>query len=123
MIINLIHVCVYILIIYCLGIHWIAISMMPHDRIIELFDSFGREPLREEILKKLKAFSSVKYSVKQIQSCYTSVCGVYCCLFALWKCTNLPFETFLDEFSDSLLENDTKVVEMFNNSFSNQSAL
>lgn len=107
-------------IIYSLGIHWLVVSNMSHDEIPEIFDSFGREPFRKEILEKLSSYNDLRYSIKQLQSCYTSVCGVYCCLYALWICNKHSLDSFLAEFSDSLLTNDLKVIEIFNNSFSQQ---
>lgn len=92
---------------------------MLHDEVPEFFDSFGRDPTKNEFKIALKEFSDVKFSVMEIQSCFTDVCGIYCCLYSLFKCLRISMELFLDQFDDSLIKNDLKAVEMFKIYFSN----
>lgn len=103
------------------GIHWFVIFLISENNVPEFFDSFGREPKRSEILYALKNFERVKYNKKQLQSCFSSVCGIYCCLYIFFRCYNITFESFLSRFNDKLLENDLKSIKMFKDIFSQTS--
>lgn len=105
-----------------IGLYLIA-NIYNHQKrefIVELFDSFGREPRRKEILLALKNFHFLKYSTKQLQSCFTSTCGLYSVMYVLWRTKKFQnsLESFLNQFSENLLENDFKILRMFQEEFS-----
>lgn len=99
------------------GIHWVLISTLRDDNVPEFFDSFGRKPSRHEFLKALKNFQFLRFNSKQVQSSFTSCCGVYVCLLAVWRCRGKSFESFLNQFTDSLISNDISSLELFAQAF------
>lgn len=111
------------IIFFNLGIHWIVLAVVENEKTmsfeVEIFDSFGREPSRREIFLALKNFKSLKYSTKQLQSCFSSTCGIYSIMYTIWRENSYhSMQKFLDKFSEKLLENDLRVLRMFQAHFS-----
>ena len=67
------------------GTYWLAIHVQPRFYSVYFLDSYGLPPLIPSILTFLRRACSVyEYNTIQLQGCTSSVCGEYCCLFALY---------------------------------------
>ena len=67
------------------GTHWLAIHLQPRSYSGYFFDSYALLPLNPSILTFLRcAFSVWEYNTIQLQGWNSTVCGEYCCLFALY---------------------------------------
>ena len=67
------------------GRHWLAIHLLPRSYSGYFFDSYGLPPLIPSILTFLRrTFSLLEYNPSQLQGWTITVCGEYCCLFALF---------------------------------------
>jgi hypothetical protein len=65
------------------GTHWIAFYL-PRRGQAEFFDSYGEDPTSNSVHFQrwfTQHVSAVKWNTKQIQSAYSSVCGLYCLFF------------------------------------------
>ena len=65
--------------------HWPAIHLQPRSYSRYFFDSYVLLPLFPSILTFLHRACSVwEYNTMQLQGLTSTVCGEYCCLFALF---------------------------------------
>src|SRR5215475_11793863 len=82
------------------GSHWLAIRLMPKAYSECYFDSYGLPPDIPSILSFLRRNCTVwDYNRVQIQGLTGTVCGKYCCLFALYTdrgFTPKPFVALFD---------------------------
>jgi len=80
------------------GLHWQAIHFQNPHRSSSgyFFDSYGRYPNIPSILDFIRRHCTVwQYNRTQLQGPTSSVCGEYCCLFAIYMdrgYTTLQFE-------------------------------
>jgi hypothetical protein len=66
------------------GSHWLAIHFEPRSSSVYYFDSFGRPPYIPTIQNFLRRNCNVQeYNAIQLQGPSITLCGHYCCLFAL----------------------------------------
>jgi hypothetical protein len=66
------------------GSHWLAVHFEPRSSSAYYFDSFGRPPHIPTIQEFLRRNCTVQeYNAIQLQGPSTTLCGHYCCLFAL----------------------------------------
>ena len=104
------------------GSHWLAIRLEPKSSSAFYFDSYGLPPLVPAIQSFLRRTSSVwEYNKTQLQGLTSTVCGHYCCLFALYSDEGLPPRQFV-----SLLgarHADERVLELFASRFGSSVAL
>lgn len=105
------------------GQHWMAI-FCPAKGVVEYFDTSGSPPLEAESLKNLEQSVSngqgcrLIYSLKQIQSECSSVCGEFCVLFLYCRMKGVLLSDFVDLFSSSaLIENDVFVYSLVHSVF------
>jgi hypothetical protein len=67
------------------GSHWQAIHFQPRSSRCYFFDSYGRHPHVPAIHDFIRRNSVVwQYNTVQLQGPTSTVCGEYCCLFALY---------------------------------------
>jgi hypothetical protein len=67
------------------GSHWLAILLQPRSYSDYFFDSYGLPPLIPNITDFLSRTCTVcDYNSKQLHGLTSTVCGKYCCLFALY---------------------------------------
>ena len=83
---------------------------------VEFFDSYGRPPEENSIhiLKWiLETAKTWNFNEKQLQSNYSTVCGLYCLLYLCFKCLGGTMEKFTSLFDDSdFFLNDSFVYDM-----------
>jgi len=97
------------------GSHWIALHV--DDGIVYIFDSLAL-PLYDDyyvtrFIKNFKKTISVSNNLR-IQSLYSDVCGLYCCVFALCVFGKMEFKQFVQMFKPTCFEdNDKSIVEMY----------
>lgn len=78
------------------GSHWTAVYFRE-DAKCEYFDSYGIPPLFNDVEKKLLAVdASFSYNDCELQSSDTNVCGMYCILFAKYKCRGYSLQEILN---------------------------
>jgi len=83
-------------------LHWQAIHFQnPHSSSIGyFFDSYGRYPHIPSILDFIRRRCTVRqYNRTQLQGPTTTVCGEYCCLFALYMDRVLTPQQFVGLFA------------------------
>ena len=67
------------------GSHWLAVHFQPRSHSSYYFDSYALPPYIPSIQSFLRRNSSVwDYNTVQLQGPTSTVCGKYCCLFALY---------------------------------------
>ena len=67
------------------GSHWLAIQLQPKSHSCFYLDSYGLPPFIPSIESFLQRNSIVQaYNTIQLQGPTSTVCGKYCCLFALY---------------------------------------
>jgi hypothetical protein len=67
------------------GTHWLAIRLEPRASTAFYFDSYGLSPQIHDIQLFLRRNCTVlHYNNAQLQGPLSTVCGKYCCLFALY---------------------------------------
>jgi hypothetical protein len=67
------------------GTHWLAIRLEPRSSTAFSFDSYGLAPDIADIQSFLRRNCTVlNYNNAQLQGPLGTVCGKYCCLFALY---------------------------------------
>ena len=98
------------------GTHWLAIYLQPKSYSAFYFDSYGLPPYLPPVCNFLRRNSLLwDYNNVQLQGLTSTVCGHYCCLFALYMdkgYTPLEFVSIFDSKNA-----DTKIKEMFNLEF------
>jgi len=67
------------------GSHWQAIHFQTRSSNCYFFDFYGRHPHIPSILDFIRRNSTVwQYNRTQLQGLTTTICGEYCCLFAVY---------------------------------------
>ena len=96
--------------------HWIVIFISDNDQV-EIFDSFAKKisDRHANILNfVMRLNKSYVYSNKRIQSTISTKCGWFCLYFAYFRCRNISFSSILNQFCDSDLDlNDKIVIEFY----------
>ena len=68
------------------GSHWLGIHLQFRSHSSLYFDSYGLSPFIPSIQSFLHRNSIVRnYNTVQLQGFMSTVCGMYCCLFALYR--------------------------------------
>lgn len=100
------------------GQHWIAIHI-PSRGYAEYFDSYGRPPMQNEFKTFLKRNTKkYRYNRIQLQSPTSDYCGMYACMFLLYKCCGKSLLNFTNNFaSHDLWTNDAKISKCFTQVF------
>lgn len=102
------------------GEHWVAIYF-PKNKPAEYFCPAGQFPITPFVSFLNKNSKSFIYNKKRIQSNFSVLCGVYCCIFIYFRCKNMSFNNFLNLFNYSnLVLNDLLVLTIFKNIFKSQ---
>jgi hypothetical protein len=97
------------------GTHWLAVLIQPKSHSSFLFDSYGLAPFIPNIQKFLRDNSIVRdYNKVPLQSLTSTVCGKYCCLFALYMDRGYSPKQFISLFGQDA---DSQVSSMFTSEF------
>jgi hypothetical protein len=96
------------------GEHWVSV-IIDEEGNGEYFDSFGLQPLHEEIIKYLDKYCSSGWCFNPIalQSTISTTCGHYCVLYVMFRCLGYTYIEYLSIFTSNSLENDNKMIEIF----------
>jgi len=98
------------------GSHWLAIRLEPRSSTAFYFDSYGLYPHILTIQSFLKRNCIVlNYNKAQLQGPTSTVCGKYCCLFALYMDRGYSGKQFVSLFTPSLA--DQQVENLFAHEF------
>jgi hypothetical protein len=90
------------------GSHWLAVYVLPKAYKINLFDSYGQAPYIPNIQSFIRRNCYVReYNKVQLQGLNSTVCGKYCCLFALYMDRGLTPSQFVGLFDAKIA--DTQV--------------
>lgn len=99
------------------GTHWIAIYI-PKKGKAEYFDSYGNPPYIKLVINFMLRHSiGYKYNTNQLQSMFSSCCGIYCCEYVLHRCLGYSLKSFLSKFTKSTIQNDRKIIYSFQKHF------
>lgn len=102
------------------GKHWIAIFVPTGSCTVELFDSYGRYIENKYLTNFFVTHSkthTVLYNNKKLQSHVSEICGQYCCVYGYYRARGISMEDFLDTFSNSVHENDRKLMMLLQEKF------
>jgi hypothetical protein len=81
------------------GSHWLAIHFQSRSFTAYYFDSYGVPPLIPSIQASIRRNYTVwDYNSVQLQGPTTTVCGKYCCLFALYMDRGYTPQQFTGSF-------------------------
>ena len=99
---------------YVLGSHWVAVCISDSG-YSEYFDSYGLPPYKLEIMAFLHRHSiSWTFNRHRLQGFTSSVCGHYCCIYALHRARGQSMTSFVNMFVPARYTcNDKKTVRMF----------
>ena len=89
------------------GEHWVGL-LINESRECYYFDPLGGQIYNIDILYSLQKMKITKYqySTRQVQSFASNSCGYFCLAFVLaWK-LKIPYDVFVDQFSEDLKKND-----------------
>lgn len=102
------------------GTHWLACWVEKTPKCSEFFDSFGRSPNYDEILKLFRNYSNcVIFNNHQLQSDFSEICGQFCLLYLLFKCEMWSMRKFVSIFSKvDKIKNDSNVEKLFQKYYS-----
>lgn len=104
------------------GKHWVAIYLPKDKGFVEFFDSYGRflhNKYFEEFFKRFSNLNKILFNARILQSAFSSVCGYYCCVYAVYRAKGKSMNDFIKNFSNRLHENDRKISEMYYGYFKN----
>jgi hypothetical protein len=102
-----------------IGEHWISccikMSEKTNSNIIYYYDSLAIPPVLKNIVSFINRNINGKLIVNsyQHQSAKSSFCGMYCVLFLYFMYKNIPFDDFLNLFSDDVDVNDRWIKKFF----------
>ena len=102
------------------GTHWQAIHFQTPHRFSSgyFFDSYGRYPHIPEILDFIRRHCTVwQYNKTQLQGPTTTVCGEYCCLFALYMDRDYTPQQFEGLFAAAASDADRRIHQLFCSEF------
>jgi hypothetical protein len=98
------------------GTHWLAIRLEPRSSSAFYFDSYGLPPSIHDIQSFLRRNCTILYYNKaQLQGPLSTVCGKYCCLFALYMDRGYTPNQFVGLFTPSIA--DHQVQNLFASEF------
>jgi len=98
------------------GSHWLAINFQPKSCSGFYFDSHGLRPYIPSIRSLLKRTCPVwNFNAVQLQGLTSSVCGHYCCVFALYLDKRYSPKQFISLFDPRTA--DRQVAQMFESEF------
>lgn len=96
------------------GTHWVAIYVSA-DGHASYFDSYGLPPTVEAHLDRIRRNStSYEWSIPQLQSIDSSVCGQFCIAFLFYMSHGYDLRRFCSLFSTDTVENDRLSLTLFN---------
>lgn len=98
------------------GAHWQVLwfTKVYKKQTCFFMDSYGQPPENESIKKFIKKNSvDLICNDKQLQSFDSSLCGEYCCLFALHMSETDSFHEFTKYYGDNYTKNDEDTKELF----------
>ena len=94
------------------GTHWLAIYLHPKSCSAYFFDSYGLPPLLPPVHEFLRRNCSLwTYNKVQLQGPASTVCGHYCCLFALYMDQGYTPQQFIANFAST--DADKQIKKMF----------
>jgi hypothetical protein len=94
------------------GSHWLAIRLEPRSSTTFYFDSYGLFPQIHDVQSFLRRNCTVlNYNNAQLQGPTSTVCGKYCCLFALYMDKRYTGNQFVGLFTPGLA--DQQVERLF----------
>ena len=98
------------------GSHWLAIHLEPRSSSAYYFDSYGIVPFIPDIRDFLKRTCTVWYhNSTQLQGLMSTVCGHYCCVFALYMDRGFTPQQFVRLFNTESA--DKQIDEVFTREF------
>jgi len=102
------------------GDHWVAFVIDEQDNCI-YFDSFGIQIICLSMLEALDrmAIPYYKYNCKEIQPLHSENCGWYAIAYIISFCFKIPYDDFLDLFSESDKRNNDIICYEFISKFIN----
>jgi hypothetical protein len=87
------------------GSQWLAIHLEPRSSTEFYFDSYGLSPHIHNIQSSLRRKCTVlNYNTVQLQGPMSTVCGKYCCLFALYMDRGYTGKQFVGLFTRSFAD-------------------
>jgi hypothetical protein len=100
------------------GEHWLALFKEKHSNVIEYFDSFGKDVNYYSHSNLINQFLNnrgmvLEYSIQQLQSFNSNVCGQFCIYYLANRVSRLSFKDILLNFSVHKLEKNDLRVKMF----------
>jgi len=94
------------------GTHWVAIHF-PLRGPAEFFDSFGRAPFDKRFTKFILNNSDrYIYNSIELQHPYSLMCGKYCCLYLVDRCSDKTLKTFLNRFNKNMTKMNDQIVNL-----------
>jgi hypothetical protein len=98
------------------GTHWLAIRLEPRSSTAFYFDYYGLAPDIPDHQSFLRRnYTVLNYNTVQLQGPLTTVCGKYCCPFALYMDRGYTSRQFVGLFTPGIA--DRQVEDLFAREF------
>jgi len=98
------------------GSHWLAIHFEPRSSSASYFDWYSVSSFIPKIQAFLRRNCTVwDYNTVQLQGLTSTVCGLYCCLFALYKDRSCTQKQYVGLFTADIA--DRQIYEIFTSEF------
>jgi hypothetical protein len=98
------------------GSHWLGVHIEPRSSHAYYFDSYGIPPFIPTIQSLLRRNCTVwDYNTVQLQGFTSTVCGHYCCLFALYMERSITPKQFFGLFTTDIA--GKQITELFASEF------
>ena len=88
-----------------------------NNKIVEHFDSAGRQPKRDIVISLFSKALSYKYNHKRVQNYQTYTCGLFCLYYSYHSSRGRTMQSILSDFSVNLKSNEDMVIRFFTNKY------
>ena len=85
------------------GEHWVTLFI---DSVCEHFDSSGIRPRKDFENYLIAHGPNYMFNNQRVQDFKTDTCGLYCLMYAYFRCRGYSFSNILDMFKDNLAINE-----------------
>ena len=93
------------------GSHWLAIHFEPKASSAYYFDTYGFSPIIPSIQAFIRHNCTVcVYNTVQLQGLTSTVCGQYCCLFAVYMGKGYTPKQFVGLFNADIADRQIKIL-------------
>jgi hypothetical protein len=101
------------------GEHWVGFMLPSEEEVIEYYDSFGLPPNNPSFNSFVQRNARIcVYNNNQVQHYLSDSCGMFVCVFLLFRCKGFSISSIKEMFSNQTEYNEKEVKRLFALNFS-----